>query len=346
MKPDSLRDNFPLDGQGETGHPEGPRRVFDRTESVQVDRPTGDKLAEVINGIFVRRNQEAPVITNRQPQIFESTFCSETLKCRFYDGTTTQLLCKYGLAVAGHAHSSYGHRGGLAHEAAVYSQVLANVENTVATYYGFHADPDGTEWLLLEFLENVWRANKSPDLLAMGAAASWAGAFHARAPVKLGAIAGLMAYDRTFYNGWLERSLDILDNPMPKWLELLYQRREEVFTCLLRAPQSLFHGEFYPHNILYREGTIYPVDWESAAVAPGEIDLAALMFEWPAPEANNMEWRYCATRWPGGTPRSFESTIAAAEVYVAFRNIADGPEDPTYMLHSLRIAGMRGGWIE
>ena len=68
-----------------------------------------------------------------------------------------------------------------------------------------------------------------------------------------------------------------------------------------------------------RDGVIYPVDWESAAVGPGEIDLASLTEEWPAETVRRCRARYVADRWPEGEPADFDRTLKAAQMYLHFR---------------------------
>jgi len=41
-------------------------------------------------------------------------------------------------------------------------------------------------------------------------------------------------------------------------------------------PKQATANEFFPHNVLLRNGTVHPVDWEAAAIAPGELDLATV----------------------------------------------------------------------
>ena len=77
---------------------------------------------------------------------------------------------------------------------------------------------------------------------------------------------------------------------------------EERASELTSAPQTIIHGEYYPKNILVREGEIFPVDWESAAVAAGEIDLASLTEGWPEEDKRVCQAEYCAARWPNGAP--------------------------------------------
>ena len=66
------------------------------------------------------------------------------------------------------------------------------------------------------------------------------------------------------------------------------QRADEFIAQLLAAPRTMIHGEFYPGNILYEKGRICPVDWESAAIAAGELDLAALTEGWQPASCHGM----------------------------------------------------------
>ena len=67
--------------------------------------------------------------------------------------------------------------------------------------------------------------------------------------------------------------------PKAVW-EALAGNYERAVERLVRLPSTLIHGEFYASNIVVQETTercrICPVDWETAAVGPGLIDLAAL----------------------------------------------------------------------
>ncbi len=117
----------------------------------------------------------------------------------------------------------------------------------------------------------------------------------------------------------------------------------------MRAAPTVIHGEYYPLNILVRRGVIYPIDWESAAVAAGEIDLASLTEGWPDGSARACEQVYGQTRWPGGAPRDFPRRLEAARLYLGWRwlgNAGDHPpgEEELWYVEHLRAAGRRLGW--
>jgi thiamine kinase-like enzyme len=95
---------------------------------------------------------------------------------------------------------------------------------------------------------------------------------------------------------------------------------------LLDASLTVIHGEFYPENVLFHEGRVVPVDWETAALAAGEIDLASLVEGWPAVVASGCEQRYSRSRWPSGPPYDLERTLAAARAYWSLRWLGQGRE--------------------
>src|SRR2546423_1295636 len=79
-------------------------------------------------------------------------------------------------------------------------------------------------------------------------------------------------------------------------------RRENLYEPLLTAPHSVVHGEFSLGNVLLRKGEVFPVDWESAGLAPGELDLAFFTLGWPRRLRRRVEAAYARRRWPGGPP--------------------------------------------
>ncbi len=91
-------------------------------------------------------------------------------------------------------------------------------------------------------------------------------------------------------------------------------------------PPAIIHGEYYPNNILFCQGTIYPVDWEAAAVAIGEIDLVSLMEGWPPEFVRKAKVEYQSARWPAGPPADFERKLETAQLYWLFRWLGDRPD--------------------
>jgi thiamine kinase-like enzyme len=78
---------------------------------------------------------------------------------------------------------------------------------------------------------------------------------------------------------------------------------------------------------LVHKGTIRPVDWESAAVAAGEIDLATILHWWKPDVVATCIAAYSYARWPEGPPAGFESRLAAARIYRGLRWLGEHPHN-------------------
>src|SRR6266851_2183008 len=226
-------------------------------------------------------------VPNRRPH----TFPSEVVKCRLADGRELSLFAKYQ---AGAGNPAHGHRGGVAYEADVYRHVLRSSSSSTPRFHGSYSDVDaGETWLVIEYLDGGQRvvdttapkqAGGQPRVGAMPLAAAWLGHFHSEHEAERDPAACLLTiYDGDYYTGWARRTALLAADWRDSfpWLATLCMRGAEAMTVLQGTPLTVVHGEFYPGNVLIRNGTVYPIDWESAAVAAGEIDLAALIEHWP-----------------------------------------------------------------
>lgn len=267
-------------------------------------------------------------VVERAPCVYSSFFPSEVVTCRLGDGGVRRFLCKYASDLDHHAH---GHRGGVAYEADVYRLVLQPLGVSVPRFYGaYHDQPGDRLWMVVEFLDDSHWVDKTTDPHAMTLAAAWLAHFHTlgESRVREPRALPLVVYDAGYYQGWARRTAQFATRwhgPYP-WLRHLCERFEQAFVHLLRSTQTVIHGEFYPTNVLYRTGTIYPVDWESAALGAGEIDLATLTEDWSDEVVAECTARYQQTRWPDGPPADFDQTLAAARLYLLFRWLGDRPE--------------------
>jgi len=283
------------------------------------------RLAAALNGDGDRR---LAVLERKRPR-YMSTFPNEIVTCRLADGTRRRLFCKYE---AGQGHNAYGHRGGLAYEARVYREVLDPLKTFRPALVAAHTDDtNGGTWLLLEYLDRCVRLKDIrvrrkgiSQPVAMVLAARWLGQFHAAQQARLasGSFCFLKRYSAAYYRGWVRRTLRFATPLLARfpWLPKLCQRADELFAPLLAAPPNVIHGEFYINNILVRRKSVFPVDWESAAIGPGEIDLAALTEgPWQAAIVRRCEREYQRTRWPEGPPAGFARTLDSARLYLYFR---------------------------
>ena len=267
------------------------------------------------------------VVAERTSNPNQSTFPSETVTCAV-DGGSLRLHCK---SSSGESQTAYGHRGGLAREIVAYRDVLAPLRVGTPRYVGSLQDAYG-RFLAIEHVEDGARLDAAPNPhAALRAAAAWAGSFHrtAASSVERAEKAGLPRYEAGYYASWVERTWT-LSGPwhvrLP-WLGPLCDRAEAIGSMLAAAGEAtVIHGEFTPHNVIVSDSRVVPVDWESTAVAFGEIDLAALVDKWPDDVQRACTFAYARARWPDGPPTGFERDVDLGLLYWDFRWLGDRPE--------------------
>jgi hypothetical protein len=309
--------------------------------------PDLESLTAGLNKVIGRRGL---TIVDRTPVPCASTYPSEIVTCRIQGSGELKVYCKY---FSGLNYESYGHRGGVPYEAAVYRGLLGSLPISVPTFYGTYQDAENAgTWLILEYLGNTLRLGKSPQPESMLRAARWIGQFHKLNEARVsGAISSVLnTYTVDYYLGWVGRTFNFARSLHARfpWLQVLCEHFGEIAGVLVTGQPTIIHGEYYPHNILVRGDQIYPIDWESAAIGAGEIDLASLTEAWPAEIARQCEREYGAARWSEEPPADFERRLAAARAYLCFRWLGDQPEwtlHDTDYFEQLRAAGEELGII-
>jgi hypothetical protein len=313
--------------------------------------PDQKTLSLRLNAIF--RNEINPgcqvAVIDREPYIYASTFRSEIVTCELEDGTKLRLLCKYS---GGQNNNSYGHRRGVKYEADVYRDVLRPLGVSVPRFYGAFTDfTTGETCLVLEHLDGSVRVEEAAEGLIQ--AARWIGGFHAVNDLRLcqTPTCKLNTYDYGYYLGWARRTFLFagpLHDQFP-WLSVLCERFEEFIVEFLEVPGTIIHGEFCVENILIHDGIICPVDWESAAVAFGEIDLIALTEGWPADIVRECQVEYYRSRSSQGLPVGSGRRLNAAKVYWNLRWLGDRPSwtrhKSTHRFKELHHAGEELGLL-
>ena len=310
--------------------------------------PDTQSLLAVLESLF--RCSGAVSVLNRQPIIPAMTFPTEIVTFSMDRKRALKLFCKYE---AGRNHNAFGHRGGLAYETEVYRLVLAPLKSTTPKFFGAWKSAAGDNtWLVLEYMEDAkllrdlhLDVNTEPQPTEMGLAARWIGNFHAanQARVATGRLPFLNRYGPSYYAGWARRTCEFagrLHRQFPA-LAKVCQQSGELLAPLLAAQPTVIHGEYYENNILLRERTVCPADWESAAIGPGEIDLAALTDgAWAAELVRQSEEEYLRARWPGGAPDTFRPALAAARLYLHFRWLGEQPAWTTHLNSRWRVQGL------
>lgn len=280
-------------------------------------------------------------ILGREPTPYSTTFPCEIVTCRIGRGKPRRLFCKY---TAGVDYTGHGHRGGVGHEIATYRHILARTNKFRPKFYGGYTDPEtGQYWLFLEYLDGCLRVGKLNDPVTMGKTARWIARFHVNSQLVLSKkhVRFLKRYDREYYLGWISRTVDFAASNYRKssWLHHLRARAEDFLSPLLCSAPTIIHGEYYQHNILFHQGRVCPVDWESAAVGEGLIDLACLTDGWESKIADACTAAYIQTRWPEGAPAEFAKVLKAARLYTTVRWLGDDSD-------FTRSAGARGHWMQ
>lgn len=155
-------------------------------------------------------------------------------------------------------------------EIAAYRDVLARGGIDAPRYVASQMHRD-RGWLLVELVSGrpLWQLGEPA---AWEQAARWLARLHA---LPLPAGEGLLRYDAAH----LRRRLELAT-----WLPGRRRIAAGVAARLAELPVSFIHGEFTPSNVMVsRRGNVYrirPVDWETAGLGPGVLDLAALTAGW------------------------------------------------------------------
>ena len=301
------------------------------------DRELTRELTALLNeGGFARGDV---VILERELNIHPGSYPNEIVRCTLPAGDELELLCKYGFRdTVATGHGAYGSRRGVEYEAAVYRQVLAPSPLSAPRFYGSRTRPDdGDAWLVVEFVGRDPRISLHPD--AMTEAARWLAAFHGIHTGKTADFDFLTVWDRGYYRGYVDRAVLFLGRlgHERRYLEELQDRFDDWTDPLLRRP-TVVHGEFYPDNVLYRNGRIYPVDWESAAIGAAAVDLATLTEQWEPEVVERCEEAYCLARWGADTPADFHQCLLAARLFVACRWLGEPGKSAE---HARRLADLR-----
>jgi hypothetical protein len=262
--------------------------VFDGTEGTGVPASYLE-LRPALDELWCRRNANLAKIVRleSQPCADRTSFNLLDLEIELADGTVLRLLLK-DLGMKNLHETARRVKPRFLYdplrEIKTYQEILAPKHLGTARFYGAVVSPDEDRyWLFLEKIPGL-RLGQARDHSAWLQAARWLAQLHSRfagASDTLNRSAPLLRYDSDYYRVWLDRMAAFQCVGLQQGvLETLAGSYDRVIERLIRLPSTLLHGEFYPSNILVqetREGSqIRPVDWETAAVGPGLVDLAAL----------------------------------------------------------------------
>lgn len=284
---------------------------------------TDAELREAVE-IAMREHFNRPVRVaefRRRPSAYRTSFAIEELSVRLDDGAAYRMIFKNLSRDALHDDARAAKPEFLyepLREIEVYRTILARAGGDsgidpvgTAICYGAIVDPPaGQYWLFLEEVPgrelyqfgefDVWRR-----------VSRWLAEFHAkfasRQPSGL-----VLSYDENFYRTWLDRARRFTAGAHRPLLDRVSRAYDGVIERLLRLPRTLIHGEFYASNIIVADQRVCPVDWEMAAVAPGHVDLAALVSgKWTEDQKLDLATEYHAA---AGGEVTKETTIESLDL--------------------------------
>jgi aminoglycoside phosphotransferase (APT) family kinase protein len=244
--------------------------------------------------------------------------------CEFEDGSVERLFVKVGEAGR---HDGHGYWGDVDYESAIYECILDSLRAGTPRLVGRLSPPKSTTAVMVTEYVGGRRLGKT-DSANLIAAARWLALLHRNAtPLSLG-CKGITRYDAAYYLGWGERTRAYVRLAWPDctWIDAVVARYGQLVDVLTRAEREFIHGEFYPDNVLVDGRRICPVDWQSAALGPGAIDLASLTEGyWPDDLVHECEVAYARDRWPGADAGSMAELLDAARLYWRMRWLGDDP---------------------
>lgn len=288
----------------------------------------------------------------RRPNVYQSSFPSEVVTCLDAGGKLRRFLLKYNTTSP---HDGHGYWGNVKYESKVYRDVLGEMRISLPRWFGYlRVENSGQECMMLEYIGDGMRLTHSPPA-ALVRSAAWLGKFHAIGDRSRDRLSGVFPtrYGKEYFLGWSRRSLRFAAQyaEQPLWLKTLVKRFAGLLDILVTGPTTVIHGEFYPKNILVAKRGIYPVDWQSAALARGEIDFASLTEGWSDERiVRRCEDAYLKARWPGGPPADYRAALALARIYWPLRWLGDKPEwtivrKRSWWVSLLRSEGERAGLL-
>jgi hypothetical protein len=253
---------------------------------------------------------DAQVVLRRQ-NWYRSSFHSELVTVRCREGERV-LFCKHG---EGYFDYVAGVWRGPAYEAVVYAAMDEALDGQSPRCYGSFEDSHGTT-LVLAFLPDVERVNKA-GTQGLVRVAERLGNLHRRSKEVAASGEALNRFDRQHFELWSARFDEFSPDTLSSLLGALESLRADVVEILVRAERTVVHGELFPSNVLVADSDVFFIDWETAGIGPGELDLATLTIGgWPPRVRRMCERAYARARWGARVPAEHPATLAAATAYV------------------------------
>jgi aminoglycoside phosphotransferase (APT) family kinase protein len=295
----------------------------------------GEAVAELLGNALRERFGEPRGVERLsiRSNPYRSSFAIHDVDLVLDDGTSLQLLVKN---MSWHAlrRTAAAGRPPFIHdplrEIETYRGVLAPHVDGPPSFYGAVTDPEQDRfWMLLERVSGLQLADIG-EFAVWEEAARFLAGMHSRLAAALPSLRAesrgrLLRYDADFYSLWARRLRAFVrarpvETRLRAGLEYVAERYDAVVERLVALPATVVHGEFYSFNIIAeRRGglRICPVDWETAAVGPGLIDLAGLVAgSWTPEEKRRLALVYHEVAGDGA-PGKFLEALDWCRLHVA-----------------------------
>lgn len=278
-------------------------------ETIRVGAPPSDgDLEEALRALISADLS----LQNRTTSRYGSTHRIERISAHIGD-EPLELVCKYG---SGYFDSLTGHRRGPEYEASIYDYLFPDPELSTPRVYGTFQADDPARCLVLEFTAGH-RVSSSPNPRDLIGACRDLALFHARG--RRGLPQGHNVFDRAHFTriaGYRAMPNEII-GALQGAASQLEESMQMVIDILSETPRTIIHGELYPSDVIVNDSGPVVIDWESAGVGPGVIDLAVLtQGSWGrdlVTECEETYWRHTGLADPEAAKRS----LRAARVFAA-----------------------------
>ncbi len=175
-----------------------------------------------------------------------------------------------------------------------------------------NAEADGFE-LWLEYVEGTTGRHLTPEMYEQAALelGRYQGRLHAEQPAVLRSLANLSSADFMHKNYWHYRSWPFVHDYIRSaecrfpqhlidMLITIDEQADEIFARIRSLPLILCHRDFWSTNLIYADGKITLIDWDTAGWGyPGE-DLASLIADETDPAQMVEYFRRCVPAYIRG----------------------------------------------
>jgi hypothetical protein len=278
--------------------------------------PTEPSPLRALEALVLRSaGAERLTIVDRIPSAYRTAQPTEVVVCRIDDDAPRQVFCKYYPERAGHDA-----RARVRLEASMLREVVQPLIGRQLCLGSYFDAESGGSWLVLEYLSRAIMSNKTPGGMVL--AAGWCARFHAYwSEREKPALPGLREFDADDYRCVAETALSFsseIEVHVPG-LQRLCAELVHRLPLLVETPSAIIHGDYYADNVLIEDGRAFPIDWEAASMAAGELDLASLIEGWDDATKAACEHEYRQVRWPAGAPAEHSVRLDLARVYWLLR---------------------------